>query len=94
MVIDHINHNTLDDSPFNLREVTNSINGHNRSSLAINNTSGVNGVSWFAATGKWEVHFSINSKAIHGGHYCTIEEATKARRQLESLYINPLNSRS
>ena len=46
MVVDHINHDTLDNRKENLRLCTRSQNGMNRKGPPSNSTSGVRGVSW------------------------------------------------
>lgn len=85
-VIDHINHNTLDDRKENLREVSNAENMRNRKWLQSNNKSGVVGVSWAADRNKWYVQLKFNGKPIPGGHYESFEDAVAARRQLEIDY--------
>lgn len=85
-VIDHINHNELDDRKENLREVSNAENGRNRKWLQSNNKSGVVGVSWATDRNKWYVQLKFNGKPIPGGHYESFEDAVSARRQLEIDY--------
>lgn len=91
-VIDHINHDTLDDSYNNIREVSPGDNTRNRRGLRRTNKSGVNGVSWDNKLNKWRVQLRLNSKTIYGGIYYTIEAAAKARQQLESLYLESFKS--
>ena len=51
-VVDHRNHDTLDNRRENLRLAVNGQNNHNRR-LQRNNTSGFKGVAFHRATGKW-----------------------------------------
>lgn len=85
-VIDHINHNTLDDRKENLREVSNAINLQNRKGLTSHNTSGVTGVYWGIYANKWQVTLVVEGKKISGGNYKKFEDAVAARRQLEIDY--------
>ncbi len=83
MVIDHIDHNRLNDRKENLREVSNAENLRNRKGPQSNNKSGVLGVSWVADRNKWCVRIKFNGKHI-GGSYESFEVAVAARRQLET----------
>ncbi|WP_342439310.1 HNH endonuclease [Paenibacillus sp. FSL L8-0436] len=75
LVVDHINHDTLDNRRKNLRIVTHAQNIQNRS-LSRNNSSGVRGVSYCKARGLWEVKFRVNYTTKHFGRYPTLEEAS------------------
>lgn len=72
--IDHINRNASDDRWINLREATRSDNMHN-TRLHGCNTSGVRGVNWLVAKGKWRAEID----GMHIGLFDTIEEASTAR---------------
>ena len=85
-VIDHINHDKLDNRKENLREVTNSVNMKNRKGLTSHNTTGVTGVCWVESRGKWLAHAGSNRKFISGGYYESFEDAVLARQRLESKY--------
>jgi len=85
-VIDHINHNTLDDRKENLREVSNAVNMRNRKGLTLHNTTGVTGVYWNIANNKWQVELKFEGKKISGGYYRNFDDAVAARRQLEIDY--------
>jgi hypothetical protein len=75
-VIDHINHNGLDNRRMNLRIVTTSQNTLNRNGLSKNNTSGYRGVSLFR--GKWKAKIGIGNRKRHLGVFDTKEEAAAA----------------
>lgn len=75
--VDHIDGNTLNNKPENLRAATSSINNKNRG-MPCTNTSGVTGVSWNTKEKKWRACISINNKTKHLGRYDSLEEAKKA----------------
>lgn len=75
MVVDHINHNTLDNRKSNLRVCTPAQNQHNRK------TKGV-----IERRNKWEASIIENGNYHYLGIFDTEEEATNARRQAEQKY--------
>lgn len=76
-VVDHINHNTLDNRISNLRLLTNAENMQNRRGATRGNrTSGIRGISW--KNGKWTVRVGVNGLKYHIGTYSDIEEAKQA----------------
>lgn len=81
-VVDHINHNKLDNRKSNLRICTQQQNSKNRS-ICSKNTSGITGVWWYKPCGKWCAQITYNKKRIHLGLFDTLEEATQARKQAE-----------
>lgn len=86
MVIDHINHNPLDNRKSNLRICTQHENMMNNSKRN-DNTSGVIGVSFNRRRNKWVAQIMYNKKHIHLGCFNTKEEAAEARRQAEIKYF-------
>lgn len=76
-MIDHINHNTLDNRRENLRVVTNSENSQNRDPKTIKSKSGIRGVTYDKQTGKWRVRFTKDGKTVHLGRFSSIKEAEK-----------------
>ncbi len=77
MVVDHINHDTLDNTRENLRLIT---RGQNTQNLRIykNNSSGVRGVYWCKRSNIWMARVISNQKYYHIGSFKRIEEAEKA----------------
>lgn len=76
-VIDHKNRQSEDCRRNNLRGVTRSQNGINRSKQS-NNTSGYRGVSFYKPSGQWRAKIGVNGKKKHVGLYDTVEEAAIA----------------
>lgn len=82
MVVDHINHNPIDNRKENLRTCTHQQNMINRQKQH-NNTSGTTGVWWHKKNNKWITQITVNSVTIHLGYFDTKEEAIEARKQAE-----------
>ena len=75
--VDHLNGDSLDNRWANLLASNNAENQKNRS-MSRDNTSGINGVCWHKATGKWRSQVSINGKYRHLGLFDNINEAAAA----------------
>lgn len=75
--IDHINMERDDNRIANLRLATSSNNHMNRGRQE-NNTSGVKGVYWQKARGKWMAQIQVAGKQIFLGRYATKSEAHAA----------------
>ncbi len=67
-VIDHINHDTLDNRKFNLRKCTKAQNNKN-SKMYNNNKSGYKGVSLRKDINKWQAIIRINGKPVRLGYF-------------------------
>lgn len=85
-VVDHINHNTMDNRKENLRICTVAENNKNKS-IYKRNKSGVTGVSWNKARNKWYANIGVDGKLINLGYFTDKEEAIKARLQAEEKYF-------
>lgn len=85
IVIDHINHNTLDNRKNNLRICTNKENSRN-AKIGKNNKTGFIGIS-IAYNGKYRARIMVDRKEIALGHYTNIEDAIAAREKAEKLYF-------
>jgi hypothetical protein len=79
-VVDHINHNTLDNRRANLRRCSQAVNGLNRRGPTSNSTSGVRGVILDARSGKWLARVTISNKQIWLGLFDDKHEAGEAVR--------------
>lgn len=85
MVVDHVNHNKLDNRKNNLRVCTVQQNLFN-SKLMSKSKSGVKGVSYNKILKRWQAYITLNYKKVHIGWYSNKEEAEKARRDFEIIY--------
>ena len=77
-IIDHINHNGLDNRLCNLRIVTHRENCENK---LRKNKTGYSCVTWHSRDKIWAVNIQINNKRVHIGNFKTPEEASKAREE-------------
>lgn len=85
MVVDHINHNGLDNRKCNLRICTNQENICN-CEIPKNNKSGCKGVYWAKDKHKWTVQVTVDNKTIYIGRYDSLEEAIMARKEASKKY--------
>ena len=86
IVVDHINHDTLDNRKQNLRVCTQRENSMNVS-LPKNNTSGVRGVRWDSEKRKWHAYIYQNKKSKFLGYFDNFDDAVKARKDAEELWF-------
>lgn len=77
-VVDHINHDTLDNRKSNLRIVSIRQNNQNKKNKG---TSKYPGVSWDKSRQKWRAYITINKKQKHLGRFNEEQEAAKAYEQ-------------
>lgn len=77
--IDHINGVRSDNRLENLRLVSFAEN-HRNAAMKCNNTSGYNGVTFIAKTGKWRSRAKVDGKQTHIGVYNCITAAAVARK--------------
>lgn len=80
-VIDHINHNKLDNRLSNLRDVTSRENSRNRKPR--DGKSLPFGVAWKPDKGRYRARIMIDGKERHLGYFDTVEEAASARKNAE-----------
>jgi hypothetical protein len=85
MVVDHINHDTLDNRKVNLRVCTTAQNSMNKVKSS-NNTSGYKGVCWHKGEGKWNARIKIHRKLIHLGSFICKEEAARSYNKASEKY--------
>lgn len=75
--VDHDNQIRTDNRRLNLRVCTEAQNQRNKP-LQKNSTTGVKGVSFQKAKGKYQAKITINGKRIHIGVFSSLEEAGRA----------------
>ena len=77
-VVDHINHDKLNNCKSNLRKCTQGDNVKN-TSINKSNTSGVTGIHWNKKISKWQAYIRVNRKQIHLGYFTSKTEAIRVR---------------
>lgn len=87
LVVDHINHNTLDCRKANLRICTRAQNAQNRRGPTVRSQSGVRNVSWRSAASAWVVHMRVNKETHSFGCYASLEEAAKVAKEMREKYM-------
>ena len=87
--VDHIDGNSLNNNPLNLRESNRFENSYN-SKISKTNTSGHKGVCWNKENDKWKVKICKNGKQYFFGYYVNKEDAIKvaikARKKLHGEF--------
>ena len=86
-IVDHINHNVLDNRRVNLRLATQAQNGANRSGRNKNNTSGYRGVSWYKPLKKWYSYLRINGERKYLGVFTRLEDAARVVKTAREKYF-------
>lgn len=86
MVVDHINGDKLDNRKINLRVANKSQNELNNFKLYGTNVSGKTGVSWHEQNQMWRARIIVEGKRIEGGCFVVLEDAIRARLNLETEY--------
>jgi HNH endonuclease len=76
MLVDHINHDTLDNTRENLRLATRAQNQANRRKNAVS-ASRFKGVSWDALKQKWRVRPTVNGKKTDFGYFTDEQQAAE-----------------
>ena len=84
LVVDHINRNPLDNRKSNLRICSYKENSFNKS-IRVDNTSGIQGVSFHKINKKWRAKIKYNNLTIHLGYFEDINEALINRRVAEEI---------
>lgn len=87
MVVDHINHQTLDNTDNNLRVITHSENMQNRKGATRTNSSGIRGVTWDKPARKWRTSIRVEGKYFYLGLFEDIAEAEKVVSDARKTYM-------
>lgn len=77
ILVDHENHDTLDNQKLNLRVCTKTNNNRNKSPHS-NSTSKYLGVSWDKSRNKWKSNIYVNKRLLFLGRFNSEEDAAKA----------------
>lgn len=86
-VVDHINHNTLDNKRSNLRLATPSQNSQNRLGATVKSKTGIRGVTFYAPTRKWKASAQVGGKNKSIGYFDEIGEAKMAAEKYREKYM-------
>lgn len=81
-VVDHENHDTLDNQRVNLKLGVTADNNKNKR-LYSNNTSGYHGITWVPARKRWAVAIKENGVTKFLGRFKELDEAITARQNAE-----------
>lgn len=93
-VIDHINHDSLDNRKENLRRTNTGDNIKNRKSKSSNNTSGYRNVCWDKSRNKWIVQIQVNKKNKVLGEFKDVHEAGRFAEEMRQLHYGEFAGRS
>jgi hypothetical protein len=85
-LVDHANHDGLDNRRCNIRLATSADNNANRV-LQKNNTSGVVGVVWHKHAQRWQAQIKKNRKMHYLGLFKELSDAIAARRSAEQEHF-------
>ncbi len=85
MVVDHIDHNTTNNTRANLRIVAQPQNSRNRRGAQRDSLSGTRGVS--PSNGKWRATIKVCGKVIHLGRFSEIKDAAFAYAAANKKYF-------
>jgi hypothetical protein len=78
--IDHIDRDSLNNNPENLRLATHAQNTMNRKATYVN-SSGKKGVGWNKRANKWEARIHLNRRKKFLGNFDSIEDAAAAYKK-------------
>ena len=89
MVVDHINHNTLDNRKENLRVCTNQENCENRKGCNDTNVNSKHrNVYWRKTQKTWHVSLTKNGKKFYGGDFKLLSDAIESAKNLRNGHFS------
>jgi hypothetical protein len=94
MQVDHINHDTLNNTDQNIRVITQAQNLQNQRGSQKNSKSGVRGVNWHKHMKKWVAKVKVNRKFVYLGYYHDIEEAERVVKEARARLMPYSNEAS
>lgn len=83
--LDHVDGCGTNNSISNLRVVGNRENHKNMRAYA-SSKSGITGVNWCAANGKWHARIKVEGKNIHLGYFDCLDDARSAREAADNQH--------
>lgn len=83
-VVDHINHDTLDNRKINLRVTNIQNNSRHREKKNKNNKSGYRNVCWI--DDQWCVQLHLNGKNVRLGYFNDVHEAGRFAKEMRNKY--------
>lgn len=86
-LVDHVNHNTLDNRRANLRLVTHAENQQNRRGPASHSSTGVRGVSRPKGARRYRAIVRVGRKPIYLGYFDSIDAASRAAAEGRRRYM-------
>ena len=85
-IVDHIDHNGLNNRQYNLRVTETDKNSRHREHKNCNNKSGYRNVFWNTNMGKWSVDLCKDYKRIHIGEFDDVDEAGRIAEEARHKY--------
>lgn len=92
-LVDHKNHDTLDNQKENLRPCTNSQNGLHRKARSAVSSSGIRGVTWHGLSSKWMAYAQLKKKRVHIGLFENKQEAVAAYAAFSKIHHGEFGGR-
>lgn len=93
-IVDHINHDALDNRKYNLRITHNIKNTKHRKGKNKNNKSGYRNVSWNSKLNKWVVQLQVDGKNKVLGYFANIKEAASVAEKMREKYYGEFKGAS